>query len=247
MTVLGPYDPLPHATARILVTGASGAGKSTLRETISTALHLPTVEIDSLHHGPHWTPRPSFATEVEQRGPRDATISHRGNAVVARRSMRCRDGSVRRQGKPPTERMTRRTRGQGRQHRLRPAIFGPTSISPAWCPPITPTALSTPAPETCWAAFGSTVAISTDRSWKSFHTASPTSLRDCVRSEWSKFRPQDLRTAQTPANLIDPPNVSSSRNQAVHQLEAIIVSVNGTNITGQIEHLVDSVASFVRS
>jgi adenylate kinase family enzyme len=72
MSVLGPTDSLPPATARILVTGASGAGKSTLRETISTALHLPTVEIDSLHHGPHWTPRPSFAADVEQfaAGPR---------------------------------------------------------------------------------------------------------------------------------------------------------------------------------
>lgn len=72
MSVLGPEDSLPHTTARILVTGASGAGKSTLRETISTALNLPTVEIDSLHHGPHWTPRPSFAADVEQftAGPR---------------------------------------------------------------------------------------------------------------------------------------------------------------------------------
>lgn len=67
MTVLlGPEDPLPRTTGRILVTGSSGAGKSTLRETISTTLHLPTVEIDSLHHGAHWTPRPSFAADVDQ-------------------------------------------------------------------------------------------------------------------------------------------------------------------------------------
>jgi len=62
---LGPLDPLPPTTRRILVTGASGAGKSTLRETISTTLHLPTVEIDSLHHGPLWTPRPSFVADVD--------------------------------------------------------------------------------------------------------------------------------------------------------------------------------------
>jgi hypothetical protein len=36
MTVLGPRDPLPHTTARMLVTGTSGGDKSTLRETIST-------------------------------------------------------------------------------------------------------------------------------------------------------------------------------------------------------------------
>ncbi|WP_418001852.1 AAA family ATPase [Mycobacterium sp. PDNC021] len=72
MTVLGPEDPLPHTTARILVTGPSGAGKSTLRETISMILQLPTVEIDSLHHGPNWTPRPTFAADVEHftAGPR---------------------------------------------------------------------------------------------------------------------------------------------------------------------------------
>lgn len=66
MTVLlGPLDPLPPATRRILVTGSSGAGKSTLRATISTTLHLPTVEIDSLHHGPNWTSRPTFAADVD--------------------------------------------------------------------------------------------------------------------------------------------------------------------------------------
>ena len=66
MTVLhGPLDPLPPTTRRVLVTGSSGSGKSTLRETISTTLHLPTVEIDSLHHGSHWTPRPTFAADVD--------------------------------------------------------------------------------------------------------------------------------------------------------------------------------------
>ncbi len=65
MVVRGPSDPLSPTTRRILVTGASGAGKSTLRQTISETLRLPTVEIDSLFHGPNWTPRPSFATEVD--------------------------------------------------------------------------------------------------------------------------------------------------------------------------------------
>lgn len=62
----GPNDPLPPTTQRILVTGASGAGKSTLRQTISDILGLPTVELDSLHHGPGWTQRPSFIADVEQ-------------------------------------------------------------------------------------------------------------------------------------------------------------------------------------
>lgn len=62
----GPRDPLPPAARRILITGPSGAGKSTLRETISETLRLATVELDSLHHGRNWTPRPTFATDVDQ-------------------------------------------------------------------------------------------------------------------------------------------------------------------------------------
>jgi adenylate kinase family enzyme len=62
----GPLDQLPSTTRRILVTGSCGAGKSTLRETISDALGLPTVEIDSLYHGPGWSVRPSFVEDVDQ-------------------------------------------------------------------------------------------------------------------------------------------------------------------------------------
>lgn len=66
MVLRGPRDPLAPTTQRILVTGASGAGKTTLRQTISDVLDLPTVELDSLHHGPGWTRRPSFLADVEQ-------------------------------------------------------------------------------------------------------------------------------------------------------------------------------------
>lgn len=62
----GPVDLLPASTRRILITGASGAGKTTLRKTISDTLQAPTVEIDSLYHGPKWTPRPTFAADVDQ-------------------------------------------------------------------------------------------------------------------------------------------------------------------------------------
>jgi adenylate kinase family enzyme len=73
--VRGPGDPLAPSTARLLVTGASGAGKSTLRQTISDILGLPTVEMDSLFHGPGWTQRPSFVTDVDRftAGPRWVT------------------------------------------------------------------------------------------------------------------------------------------------------------------------------
>lgn len=45
--------------------GASGSGKTTLAARIGEALGTPHIEIDGLHHGPNWTPRPSFVADVE--------------------------------------------------------------------------------------------------------------------------------------------------------------------------------------
>jgi adenylate kinase family enzyme len=64
--MLRPADPLPHTARRILVTGTSGSGKSTLRQRISEALRYPTVEVDSLYHGPDWTVRPTFEEDVNR-------------------------------------------------------------------------------------------------------------------------------------------------------------------------------------
>lgn len=44
--------------------GVSGSGKSTLAKRISDRLDVPYVELDSLHHGPAWTPRPEFVDDV---------------------------------------------------------------------------------------------------------------------------------------------------------------------------------------
>jgi adenylate kinase family enzyme len=66
VVLFGPADALPPSTRRILVAGASGAGKTTLREIISDALQVPTVEINSLYHGPDWTVRPTFISDVDQ-------------------------------------------------------------------------------------------------------------------------------------------------------------------------------------
>lgn len=41
---------------RISVVGTSGSGKSTLARRIATALDLPYVELDAIHHLPNWTP-----------------------------------------------------------------------------------------------------------------------------------------------------------------------------------------------
>jgi adenylate kinase family enzyme len=49
----------------VLVTGASGSGKTTVAAWIGAVLEIPQVEIDSLYHGPNWTPRETFAADVE--------------------------------------------------------------------------------------------------------------------------------------------------------------------------------------
>lgn len=48
-------EPLPR---RIAVVGCSGAGKTTFARRLSERLGIPHVEIDSLYHGPDWTPAP---------------------------------------------------------------------------------------------------------------------------------------------------------------------------------------------
>lgn len=45
--------------------GQSGSGKTTLALVLAGRLRVPHVELDALFHGPGWTPRESFAAEVE--------------------------------------------------------------------------------------------------------------------------------------------------------------------------------------
>lgn len=45
--------------------GTSAAGKTTLAARIGEVLAVPHVEIDALFHGPDWTPRESFAADVD--------------------------------------------------------------------------------------------------------------------------------------------------------------------------------------
>ncbi|MGW4944408.1 AAA family ATPase [Actinoplanes sp. NPDC004185] len=46
--------------------GTSGSGKTTLAARIAVALQIPHTEIDSLFHGPQWTPRPTFEADVHR-------------------------------------------------------------------------------------------------------------------------------------------------------------------------------------
>ena len=57
-------DPLPFLPQRVLVAGVSGAGKTAIAARIAQRWRLPRYELDALHHGPDWTPRPQFLDEV---------------------------------------------------------------------------------------------------------------------------------------------------------------------------------------
>jgi adenylate kinase family enzyme len=57
-------DELPYRPSRVLVAGTSGSGKSTLARGLADILDLRYIELDALHHGANWTPRPAFAIDV---------------------------------------------------------------------------------------------------------------------------------------------------------------------------------------
>jgi len=59
----------------VLVAGLSGAGKTTLARRIGTALDLPHVELDALHHGQGWTPRPEFLDDVRRLAAGDTWVT----------------------------------------------------------------------------------------------------------------------------------------------------------------------------
>lgn len=64
--MLTAEDPLPLRPSRALVCGVTGSGKSTFAARLGAALDLRYTEIDSLYHGPQWTPRPQFLGEVDR-------------------------------------------------------------------------------------------------------------------------------------------------------------------------------------
>ena len=60
---------------RILIAGPSGSGKTTFAARLGRLLDIPHTEMDSLHWGPNWTPRPSFEADVRALIERPAWIT----------------------------------------------------------------------------------------------------------------------------------------------------------------------------
>jgi adenylate kinase family enzyme len=80
--LLGPADPLPYRPRRLLVAGTSGSGKTTLARRIAAELGVPHTELDALHHGPAWTPRPQFAHDVTRLVAQPAWVTEWQYAAV---------------------------------------------------------------------------------------------------------------------------------------------------------------------
>ncbi|KAA0021294.1 AAA family ATPase [Antrihabitans cavernicola] len=58
-------DPITWNPRRIAIGGVTGVGKTTMARRIAAILELPFTELDSLYHGPDWTARSSFESDVD--------------------------------------------------------------------------------------------------------------------------------------------------------------------------------------
>lgn len=63
-----------RAHPRIAVVGTSGAGKTTFSKRLAELLAREHVELDALHWGPSWTPRPDFVERVREAAARDQWV-----------------------------------------------------------------------------------------------------------------------------------------------------------------------------
>jgi adenylate kinase family enzyme len=59
---------------RVLVVGCCGSGKTSFAQALATRTGLRAIELDALHHGPNWAPRPEFAHDVDVATRSDAWI-----------------------------------------------------------------------------------------------------------------------------------------------------------------------------
>lgn len=82
MPLLEASDALPGRPRRVLVAGTSGSGKTTFGRRLAQELSIPHVEIDSLFHGPDWTPRQSFEADVRTFSEGDRWVTEWQYGVV---------------------------------------------------------------------------------------------------------------------------------------------------------------------
>nr|WP_281497303.1 AAA family ATPase [Ornithinimicrobium sp. F0845] len=66
---------MPHRPRRVLVAGISGSGKTTLAGRIAEELDIPHTELDGLHHGAGWIPRPEFLDDVRSLAARETWVT----------------------------------------------------------------------------------------------------------------------------------------------------------------------------
>lgn len=59
----------------MLVAGVSGSGKTTLAGRIASLAQIPHTEIDALHHGSGWVPRPDFAADARALAASDRWVT----------------------------------------------------------------------------------------------------------------------------------------------------------------------------
>lgn len=69
---------------RIVVIGTSSAGKSTFARELATAIDAPWIELDDLHWGPDWTPKPAeeFHRLIQDAASREAWVADGNYAPV---------------------------------------------------------------------------------------------------------------------------------------------------------------------
>ncbi|MBD5784563.1 AAA family ATPase [Cellulosimicrobium terreum] len=63
------------SSRRITVAGVSGSGKTTLAGRLGARLGIGHTDIDGLHHGPGWVPRPEFADDVRALVAQEAFVT----------------------------------------------------------------------------------------------------------------------------------------------------------------------------
>lgn len=76
--MLSSVSPLAGRADRVVVAGVTGSGKTTLARRLSTLWNLPYTELDSLYHGPGWTVRPTFESDVRAIAESERWISEWG-------------------------------------------------------------------------------------------------------------------------------------------------------------------------